>query len=390
MTTTTVGSTAGLMAALGTAHAGDTILLSSGSYSNVQIQGLNFATPVNIMSADPTHLAVLKDLNVQSSSGVNFSHLELSTVGTPLGGVTAKDIYPFTVLASQNISFDSIVAHGDPNGTLATTTSGMVITDSNGVSITNSSFQYFHDAIEHIDSNNINISNNAFQYMYDDSIRGGGTSNITIDYNTFTSNHMVASDPDHPDCIQLWTVNTVKSASNITIIGNNISRGSGNATQGIFLTNQINMPFLNVNIQGNTVSGELARAISIGDAPGALVTNNVIQGYSDQKSGLVIDTSAKAVITGNKSTKYTYMSSSGLVISNNTTLNYITAPAFVPWTPGAAPAVQAAAPMMDMSTAPFASHMAGMVSASSASAMHTAIAGAHAAQMFALASPAMA
>ena len=54
----TVGSTASLEAALGHAHAGDTIQLQAGQYDGLVIKYANFSG-VTITSADPSHPAVI-------------------------------------------------------------------------------------------------------------------------------------------------------------------------------------------------------------------------------------------------------------------------------------------------------------------------------------------
>ncbi|MDP3747245.1 MAG: hypothetical protein Q8Q88_09380, partial [Phenylobacterium sp.] len=77
MSTITASTTTQLLQALKVAQPGDTILLTSGTYSNVAISNLKFVGDVTITSKDPGAPAVFTDLSIRDSSGLNFSNVEV-------------------------------------------------------------------------------------------------------------------------------------------------------------------------------------------------------------------------------------------------------------------------------------------------------------------------
>src|ERR1700744_6044645 len=76
-----VSDTRGLNAALKAASSGETILLKSGQYDGVSVNGI-VANGVTIASADPTHPATLTRFYIKNSSGLTFSRLVFSTEGS--------------------------------------------------------------------------------------------------------------------------------------------------------------------------------------------------------------------------------------------------------------------------------------------------------------------
>lgn len=197
----TVSSSAALATALKSAHAGDTILLASGTYSAVNLSGLHFSSAVTIQSADSAHEAVINGLTINSSSGLAFNHLDFAS-----NGGTAVSVY-----SSQNVTFDSISEHGTALGD----GSGMMIRDSSGVSLTNSDVGKLGTGVNELSSTNVTITGNTFHDISSGAIRGTGTTNETISGNTFVdANTSIAN---HSDVIQLWQDNT---ANHVTIADN--------------------------------------------------------------------------------------------------------------------------------------------------------------------------
>ena len=267
-TSVTVSSTAALISALNSAHAGETILLASGTYVGLNISGINTPGNVTIKSASSTSPAVLNGLNVTNSSGITFSGLELSSVGI------TKYAYAFTVSNSSNLTFTGLNVHGSMDNNPGDDIGALYIHGSNNISVTNSQFQQAASGITELNNSNITISGNSFHNIETDGIDNGGSSNVSILNNTFT-NFQPATSSAHPDAIQFWTTNTTASAHNITVSGNTISVGSGGQTQGIFMSDQVgDLPYQNVTISNNTITGELYNSISVTHADGLAITGN--------------------------------------------------------------------------------------------------------------------
>ena len=191
MTVINVNSTSSLVKALASAHSGDWIALASGDYSSVTISKMNFTgAGVTIISQDPTHPAVLHGLNVLSSSGLNFRGLAVSTEGlNQSGGMLLQ--------SDSNITFNGLNLHGSLDNNPANDVSGMNISYSQNVTITNSTFHDLANAISHLDDNGLTIENSKFSYIRSDGIDGGGSSNVQISTNSFTD-FFPASNPEHP------------------------------------------------------------------------------------------------------------------------------------------------------------------------------------------------
>src|SRR6266851_2457200 len=105
MSTTIVGSAAALEAALSSAQSGDTILLAAGTYANVSIQNLTFASAVTVASESASAPAILAGLQVNGDTGLNFSNLDV--IGT------GQSVYWYAnVTNSSNVSFSHMLFSG--------------------------------------------------------------------------------------------------------------------------------------------------------------------------------------------------------------------------------------------------------------------------------------
>jgi hypothetical protein len=318
MTTTTVTGTAALLSALSQAQAGDTILLAAGVYSGVNLWGLNYSSPVTIASADPAHMAQLRDLFVQNCSNITFQNLEMDTTGS-------TKAFPFDIYSSSNLTFSSLKVHGTMDGDPANDGNAFLFQNSSHITFTNSEFQQLAHAIMHVDNTYLTFTNNNFHDLRTGAIQGGGASYVLIANNTFTNFYPHTKPEDHPDAIQFWTTGETTSAHDITITGNTFTRGSGEVVQGIFLRDEVgSLPYYNVTISGNTISGALYRGISVTHAINLSITDNVVQGYTDMQSWISVGDTTNATLTNNSATMYMYEgTNTNLIQSGNITIPYI-------------------------------------------------------------------
>jgi hypothetical protein len=314
-----VSNAAQLQAALATAHSGETILLASGNYGSLKIYDQNFSgSGITIAAASATAKPVITMLNINQSSGLNFS-------GIALDGSSSTASYANTVLNSSNVSFTDLNVHGN------LVSGGISIRNSNGIVITNSNFHNLANGIAELDNTNISITKNAFYNIGCDGIDNASATNVSISNNTFT-NFYGGSPNNHPDAIQFWTTNTNVSSSNINISDNSITVGSGAQVQGIFMTDQVgNLPYENVNISGNTVIGESWNGIYIARGQAVTLNNNTVIGLNDSSITLqtpgyfgVATTSGIALqginglnLSGNNSSTYNFSSDNNVQLSAN-------------------------------------------------------------------------
>lgn len=309
MTTVTVGNSAGLILALKSAQPGDTVLLAPGTYSNVAIKGLQFSEDVTIKSADATKPAVLTDLLVYKSTGLTFSDLEFSTAGS-------SDPFPFRVTKSEDIHFTRLDVHGTLNDNPGDDKSGPLIRESSNVSITNSEFHELGFGVNHLDSKNLIISGNSFHDLRSDGVHGGGSSFVTVANNTFTDFYPVGA--DHPDAIQFFTTNTTASATDLIVTGNVIVRGDGDVIQGIFLRNGSgDLPFINVKIADNFVSGGMYNGIAVLNGRNIEITGNKVESLLDMKSWIRVDNAIGVNVSNNDAIQFVFNNVTSLVQVGN-------------------------------------------------------------------------
>ncbi len=295
MTVITVNSSQSLMNAVASAKDGDVIKLAAGTYSGVVLSGANFLKGVTITSADPLHQAVLTDLMINKSSGLTIQGLDL---------VNTKNIdLPFQISASSNIVMDHLDVTGTGNTVAALNSRLMIIRNSTNVQVTNSEFAYGWHGISMLNNKQITIADNYFHDLRTDGVRGGANSNLTIKANVFTNFHPTAT--DHPDAIQLWTINTSGVSSNVTIDQNIIYRGTGSPIQGIFLQdNSGKQPFTNLTVTNNVIEGARFNGIAINGALNGTLANNIVQAFGDQPSGIRMQGATGVTVSGNHATTF--------------------------------------------------------------------------------------
>lgn len=295
MAVVTVNSSQSLMSAVANAASGDVIKLAAGTYSNVTLKGLSFANGLTITSADPNKPAVLTDLMISGSKGIKIQGLELSN--------TKNIDVAFQVQGSSNIVLDNLDVHGAPGSAAAMNTRLMMIRSSSNVQVLNSEFSNGWHGISMLNNKQVRIEDNYFHDLRTDGVRGGGNSDLTIRANMFTNFHPQAA--DHPDAIQLWTANTSQSSSNIIIDQNVVTRGTGTQIQGVFLRDITGtLPFNNVTVTHNLIEGARGNGIALNGVLKGVVSNNVVQGFPDHKSGIQMSNSSGVAVTNNLSTLF--------------------------------------------------------------------------------------
>lgn len=308
-----VSTTAELVAALAKAKAGDVIQLASGTYSDVNLTGLNFSEAVRITSADPANPAVFTDLKINRSDGLSFSHIHLEATA-------GSDNYIFLTAASKNISFDHMVISGQP-GDAAYEQQPFLMRDSSGITITNSEFTHAFNALNMWRNSDVTITDNIFHDIRCDGIRGSIYSDITIARNFFTDFHprgAIGTTGDHADAIQLWTDGLNGPTTNVTISDNLFVRGDGLQIQGIFLRDTVGgMPFTDVTITGNTIIGGMYNGIAVMGGENVTITDNNVTGLPDQPSWIRVTDVAGGTVADNIATSYMQTNVSGIKFSSN-------------------------------------------------------------------------
>jgi hypothetical protein len=309
--TVSVDSADALNRELRSAHQCETILLEPGEYAGVIVSGVNVDGTVTIESKDPAHWAQLDNFNINSSSGLTFSHVELAASGPP-------NFYAFRVDGSKNIQFQKVRVHGPLSSAPAATPNGFGMGGNDTIGITNSEFQHLGRGVVIGYDNNVTISGNDFHDIRTDGIDGASSSNVRVTNNHFTD--FYPAPRDHPDAIQFWTVGAKESAHDIVITNNTIERGVGDPIQGIFFKDTGGrFPFVNLTIADNTLTGTGYNGIGIRGAKNLHMSGNKLKSYvgSTQRSWIRLETVDGGEIKHNAAVAFIHTNTSNLAESDN-------------------------------------------------------------------------
>jgi Ca2+-binding RTX toxin-like protein len=291
MAITTVNTTADLVSALKSARDGDTIQLTTGTYSGVSLKGLSFANGVTITSQRLDAQAVITDMNLSEVKGLTFQDLEFAAKNA--------DGLSYRVESSQNVAFVRLDVHGSLDNDPSNDGQAFLIRNSDYVTVRDSEFQQLFSAISHADDEHLTIAGNSFHDLHLDGVRGGGSSWITITDNTIRDFHR---DPTaHADAIQFWTRNVTTPSHDILIANNVILRGDGQYAQGVFLGDESDIGYERVTITGNLVAGGAINGITVFNGRNIVVTDNIVQGFLDRNSTIRIEESTGLVANNTSS-----------------------------------------------------------------------------------------
>jgi len=327
VTPAVVSTPAALAIALKTAGAGAIILLSPGQWKPVSIADVRTPGVITIRSQDPAHPAIIPELTVKQSEGLDLTDLTLATELRNLPGSNVAEA-PFKVLNSRRINLRRLSVHGTMDGNPRDDVHGLQISDSEHVSVSDSEFQQLYVAL--IDYRNIylEISNNRFHDIRDDGIDNAGSSYVTVSGNHFTDFYPIhiGGAGDHPDAIQFWTANTNAPAHDLTITGNTFERGRGLWIQGVFVTDQAGLPYERVTITRNTIIGGMYNGIMVQGCDGLTIADNTVQPYSDRSSWIRVEKCDNVTVSHNRAGDYLYKGNGRLTGERNEKISSIPSP----------------------------------------------------------------
>ncbi|MDP3594712.1 MAG: right-handed parallel beta-helix repeat-containing protein [Phenylobacterium sp.] len=306
-----VNTADGLVLALKGARAGDTIQLAPGTYEGLQFKGLSFSSNVTIQSQNPDVPAILNNFEISNSKGLQFNNLELAAKGA--------NYESFIVSKSQNIGFDNVSVHGSMDNNPQNDGQGIGVRDSSNIQITNSEFQQLQRGISVSRSSDVVITGNDLHDLRTTGFVAAEVVGIKIAGNSFSNFKPMVN--DHPDAIQFLTSGTTTISKNIVISDNVISRGTGDATQGIFLRDQVgNLAYENVTITNNLVVGTGYGGIYVIGAKNLVVSGNELVSNPGKENAtwVLIKNVAGAVVADNESIWINYDNVTNLSQAGNT------------------------------------------------------------------------
>jgi hypothetical protein len=282
---------------------GDTFLLAPGEYGLIKLNQMQFPDGFVIASADPKQRATLGGLMMFGGGGVTFRNLDMRV--NPSNGFAAS------LGGSKDVRFEGVRFSGKQPGD----GNALMIRDSADVDVKNCEAHDLGTGVNHLDSQGVRIENNRFWNLRSDGVRGAGTSDILVQGNRFRD---FFPDPkDHPDAIQFWTRGAKKAASNIKVIDNVFVRGGGGPVQGIFIGNEVGLTYRDVLVERNVIIGGMYHGIMVSDGENVVVRNNVVQGYTDMVSWIMLHKTKGSVAEDNIATAYKFEQNEKLRQSSN-------------------------------------------------------------------------
>ncbi|MCI5045566.1 MAG: right-handed parallel beta-helix repeat-containing protein [Aquisalinus sp.] len=265
-----VASVSDIAEVIRAANPGDVIDLPAQAFGHLNLTGVHFTEPVII----------------DGKAGASFSKITLREVRNLYlrniivkAGTTSNHLGEFavTVMRSRGVQISDSDISWSADKDWTNDGTGMTARLSTDVVIEDTIFHHSFTGLVIRDAGDIKIRKNTFRDLRRDGINVSGTVDIDIDQNVCTDFHPERP-KDHPDCIQLWNDTAIRSNENIRITANNIIRGDGGVSQGIFLAGQKpGLPHRNVLIDGNLIHQGMGQGIFLRKVEGAVVRNNIVQ-----------------------------------------------------------------------------------------------------------------
>jgi len=271
MATLRVSNQAQLDAAIRQANGGDTIMLGSGSYAELDVIGIN--KQLTITSANAGAPAVIRSMTLKNSSNIDVKNVDLQSSGGT----------PFMIESSRNVTIDNVDIDGRPGG--YGTGIGLRVKGSHDVELINSEVSHFGNGLSFSGNSNIRISNNDFRSMSVDAMQLGGISGGVIEGNDFRQMHS----PDatrHKDMIQFVTGNGNVPSSNITIRNNVIDNGE--VSHAIFFGNamakagDLSAFYRNILVEDNYIRSAHVHGVTVEHGSGVRILDNTLVANGDE------------------------------------------------------------------------------------------------------------
>jgi hypothetical protein len=305
-----VGSDRELSDALANSSGVTEIKLRSGRYGDLIIA--KRSAPISIESIDPLHPASLTGVTIGGAHDVTLKNLAVERrVGEPLRAQLVM------IRRSGKVVLDSmrIAASAEVDGGREY---GVMIRDSEDIGIGGSRIGGMRYGIGMLNSRRIQIRDNEFRDLQTDGVRGGGVDDLVIANNVF--GRFRPKPREHPDGIQLWSTNQKTPAKRIAIRNNLIVRDGGGITQGIFVRDtERQLPFEGLDIRGNMTIGTMYNGIAILGAVSAIVSDNDVIAFPDQKAWIRLQGVNGGELIKNRAPQFVQSENSGISASGNQT-----------------------------------------------------------------------
>lgn len=252
---TIIASAAEFTAAIAVARGGETLMLAPGNYGSLNLWKRTFAPAVTIASADPARPAAFDDVTLNAVENIAFDAVK---IGRPRKTDEPDWKYMNRWTAVKNVAATRCTFHGSENGTSTDDIVGLLVSDSDGITITGGTFTELVRGAMFQRSRKIVVNDNRFRIIRSDGIDFAACANVQIARNVF-SDFDPQGDPeqggDHADAIQFWTAGQTQGCSNVLIRDNLVIGAYPQTAQGILIQDEAGLRASGAGHRGFTISG---------------------------------------------------------------------------------------------------------------------------------------
>ena len=250
---TIVVTSATIVSAFNKANAGDTLRLV-GTFGETKLIGRSFS---RVVTLDASKALFTNTLNLTRDSNLKISGGTFDVTGGSAYNHAA------VIYGGSNIVFDRSHALGVGNQ------GGLSFEGTSNVTVSNGSFDGFHDAVAFDAVTNGVATRNTIKHAEADGIDIGDSHFVTASYNNCSLG--VPGAGVHPDCIQLWSLTGQPVESDITVTHNSAT----GPTQG-FTSFSAGGGALRVAITHNTVASSYPQGVACYDCVDSTISYNTV------------------------------------------------------------------------------------------------------------------
>ena len=258
---------AAISGCLRSTRSGGTILIAPGTYGSLTIDDIHKA--VTLAPADRANRPQFTSFTIRRSSGVTIRGVE----------VIASNDTPFQI-GGSDITVDGIELHSQSSDP-AQYHKGLFIRDASKVTVTNS---WFHDLSSGLTFSGLTdgvLSYNLFTRISDDALFGTYSNHTRITHNFGGSFSHQASDPTHPDYIQI--ASAFGPNIDLEVSDNVYVRGADGSLSQCVFGGSGRMPprfgdqpsYLRPVITGNICIGATYNGVGVAGGEDAVVNDNI-------------------------------------------------------------------------------------------------------------------
>lgn len=298
------------------ARTNDTVIvLKEGAYGAVTINEKGGLRPVTLVAENPSKPPVFESLSINNANNVKLDGLQFSPEKTGTEGWAGSGL---TVRNSSGVEVVNSKFVGSENS-FVDSARGMTIFDSKNVSVENNSFNGLTRGGVFYNINGLDVISNKVTNMRSEGFDFSAVQNVEIAHNDMSEFRPFVG--DHADFIQFWTRGAKAASENISIHHNKFVEMSA-TIQGIFMDNDDHIPYKNVTIENNWIQTNAPRGITLVEAEGVRVSNNLAVGVpnGDYKVSISITDSVGLHVSGNTSNALSLLNSRDVVEHGNVTV----------------------------------------------------------------------